>query len=129
MLTDSQRSSLSNAANFFKLYFTLELFSNFCLFANHYAISKIHKFTSYDDKERFWSKLVSVKEMYSSIGLVIFMGILELPSRSHYWSSSWTFYTPDPQALAQEIILKAFYYFESSGYWELQLLLRPHLGT
>ena len=110
-LTRSQRSNLSKAVDFFKLYFTLELVSNICLFTNNYALANIHNFVSYGDKEGFWSDPVTVEEMYKFIAVVIFMGFHELPSISDYWSSSWTCFTPVPRAFGTRIRFESILQF------------------
>ena len=95
-LTRNTKAGLVHPINFFKLFFTAELVSNICRFTNDYALGHghVHEFLSYGDKDGTWSNHVDSQEMYAFIGMLIYMGLHELPNLNCYWSHSWAFYNP-----------------------------------
>ena len=82
-------SCLKSALKYFKLYFTLELFQTIASQTNLYR----QQSQVTNPSPMPWSD-VTVEEIMAFIGLVIAMGITNLPEVQDYWSTEPTLYMP-----------------------------------
>ena len=72
----------TRAVDFFKLFFTIEIIKNICLYTNLY--SEDHPKESYNQV----SYKVTEEDFYKYVGLLIYMGIVKLNRLWKYWSKS-----------------------------------------
>ncbi|KAH8031452.1 hypothetical protein HPB51_017224 [Rhipicephalus microplus] len=86
MALRSRAHRLTRALDFFRL-FTAEVIRAICLNTNKYAWTHILEKPTYSEKDGSW-KEVTPEEMMKFIGLLMYMGILELPRLNLYWSTT-----------------------------------------
>ncbi|KAH8036522.1 hypothetical protein HPB51_001341 [Rhipicephalus microplus] len=87
MTLRSRAHRLTRALDFFRLFFTAEVIRAICLNTNKYAWAHILEKPTYSEKDGSW-KEVTPEEMMKFIGLLMYMGILELPRLNLYWSTT-----------------------------------------
>lgn len=83
--SDSRR--FIRGLDFFLMFFTSEVIRTLCDNTNKYAWTHIFEKPSYAERDGSW-KEVTDSEMTKFIGLLIYMGIVELPRLHLYWSVS-----------------------------------------
>ncbi|KAH8028948.1 hypothetical protein HPB51_020875 [Rhipicephalus microplus] len=98
---------------FFLMFFTAEVVNRICVNTNKYAWTQILKKQSYAEADGSW-KEVTAAEMMKFIGLLIYMGIVELPRLHLHWSRGSLF----PGFIPPKIMsgTRFFFFFCSSGY-------------
>ena len=72
--------SFSTTMQFFRLFFTLEIVTKICEFTNDYADTHHEEKSSYE-----WTP-ITPDEFYKYLGLIIYMGIVQISSLEVYWS-------------------------------------------
>lgn len=90
MARRSSASRFLRALDFFLLFFTTELVTAMCENTNKYAWAHILEKPTYSERDGSW-KNVSPDEMMKFIGLLIYMGIVQLPRLHLYWSTAELF--------------------------------------
>nr|XP_037274775.1 piggyBac transposable element-derived protein 4-like [Rhipicephalus microplus] len=85
MVLRSEAKRLTKAIDVFVMFFTAEVVNRICVNTNKYAWTQILKKQSYAEADGSW-KEVTAAEMMKFIGLLIYMGIVELPRLHLYWS-------------------------------------------
>lgn len=78
------------AIDVFQLFFTAELINMICENTNKYAWAHILERQTYAEKDGSW-KMFSPNEVMQCIGVLIYMGIVELPRLHLYWNTSELF--------------------------------------
>lgn len=90
MARRSSASRFLRALDFFLLFFSTELVTAMCENTNKYAWAHILEKPTYSERDGSW-KNVSPDEMMKFIGLLIYMGIVQLPRLHLYWSTAELF--------------------------------------
>ena len=80
-------TTMTKAIDFFKLFFTFEVISRICDYTNAYADAHIGDRETYSLSDGTWNK-VNPDDMWSLIGLLIYMGLVRLPDIESYWSTA-----------------------------------------
>lgn len=80
----------SRAVDFFLLFFTAEIITEICKNTNKYAWMHILQKPSYSEKDGSWRE-VTPEEMIKFIGLIIYMGIVQVPRLHWYWNTGSLF--------------------------------------
>ncbi|XP_049275812.1 piggyBac transposable element-derived protein 4-like [Rhipicephalus sanguineus] len=78
------------AVDFFQLFFTTQLISMICDYTNKYAWMHILERQTYAERDGSWRNF-SPDEVMKCIGILIYMGIVELPRLHLYWNTSELF--------------------------------------
>ncbi|XP_064460258.1 piggyBac transposable element-derived protein 4-like [Ornithodoros turicata] len=86
----SGAAEFGRALDFFQLFFTTEVINKICESTNKYAWRHILEKSAYAEKDGSW-KEVTVEEMTKFIGILIYMGIVELPRLHLFWNSGSLF--------------------------------------
>ncbi|XP_049517028.1 piggyBac transposable element-derived protein 4-like [Dermacentor silvarum] len=86
----SSARHFTTARDFFLLFFTAEVISNICKNTNKYAWMHILELPSYAERDGSW-KEVTPDELVKFIGLLIYMGIVNVPRIHLYWNTSRLF--------------------------------------
>ncbi|XP_065284782.1 piggyBac transposable element-derived protein 4-like isoform X1 [Dermacentor albipictus] len=81
---------LLKAIDAFRLFFTVEVIAKICRNTNKYAWSMILEKPTYSEADGSW-KEVTRTEMMTFIGVLLYMGIVELPRLHLYWGTSSLF--------------------------------------
>ncbi|XP_041460062.1 piggyBac transposable element-derived protein 4-like [Lytechinus variegatus] len=84
-------STMTRAIDFFRLFFSIEVLGQLCMFTNEYARQHIHEKPSYATSSGDW-KPVGVEEMEQLCGLLIYMGLVPLPDLELYFSTSFPYH-------------------------------------
>lgn len=81
---------LLKAVNVFRQFFTVEVIAKICAYTNKYGGSIIREKPAYSEADGSWKK-VTPAEMMTFIGVLLYMGVVELPRLHLYWSASSLF--------------------------------------
>lgn len=79
------RNQMSNAEDFFLLFFSNEMIETICENINKYAWLNIHKKPYYGDKNGAWIE-TNPDEMKKLIALLLYQGMVKVPTLERYWS-------------------------------------------
>ncbi|XP_072143441.1 piggyBac transposable element-derived protein 4-like [Dermacentor andersoni] len=82
----SSARRFARAVDFFALFFTAEIITEICDMTNKYAWMHILEKQSYSERDGSW-KQVTPDEMKKFIGLLIYMGIVQVPRLHCYWNT------------------------------------------
>lgn len=74
------------AVDFFLLFFTAQIIEDICKSTNKYAWMHIFEKPTYSERDGSW-KEVTEEEMLKFIGLLVYMGIVQVPRLHCYWST------------------------------------------
>ncbi|XP_063958469.1 piggyBac transposable element-derived protein 4-like [Lytechinus pictus] len=80
-------ATMTTAQDYFKLFFTIEVIQQICDYTNKYANAHIANNSTYASSDGTWNP-VTVDEMWSLIGLLIYMGLARFPDIESYWSTA-----------------------------------------
>ncbi|XP_072140441.1 piggyBac transposable element-derived protein 4-like [Dermacentor andersoni] len=86
----SSARHFTTARDFFLLFFTAEVINTICKNTNKYAWMHILELPSYAERDGLW-KEVTPDELVKFIGLLIYMGIVNVPRIHLYWNTSRLF--------------------------------------
>ncbi|XP_037499668.1 piggyBac transposable element-derived protein 2 [Rhipicephalus sanguineus] len=86
----TQRYLHVRAVDIFMLFFTTEVIREICNYTNKYAGTHIFEKPSYSERDGSWSE-VTEEEMRKFIGLLVYMGIVQVPRLRCYWSERHIF--------------------------------------
>ncbi|KAH8010033.1 hypothetical protein HPB51_024383 [Rhipicephalus microplus] len=78
------------ALDFFLLFFTTEVIKTVCENTNKYAWMHILEKQTYSRRDGSWEEVTPLK-MLRLIGLIIYMGLVEVPRLHLYWRTTGTF--------------------------------------
>lgn len=88
MRSDARR--FCRALDFFLLFFTTEVIKTVCENTNKYAWMHILGKQTYSRRDGSWEEVTPL-EMLRLIGLIIYMGLVEVPRLHLYWRTTGTF--------------------------------------
>lgn len=74
------------AVDFFLLFFTSQIIGEICKSTNKYAWMHIFEKPTYSERDYSWRE-VTEEEMLKFIGLLVYMGIVQVPRLHCYWST------------------------------------------
>ena len=85
--TRQAASKMTRAIDFFRLFFTLEVLGQLCMFTNEYASQHIQSHRSYATAAGDWKPVV-LEELEKLCGLLIYMGLVQFPDVDSYYNTS-----------------------------------------
>ena len=87
LITRARLRQFTRAIDFFQLFFTFEIVSSIADNTNIYGWLNILNKPTYSTGDGSWIE-TSPAEIYRFIGLIIYMGFVQVPSFSRYWSTT-----------------------------------------